>query len=83
MYNSEEAIVRVGSLGTLLFNLIVIGRFQMIALFMTYIAFVMEGYVVYPLSLLALMPAYICFDESGEHSCSNLETCDAQYNHEI
>lgn len=44
---------------------------------MTFIAFVTEGYVIYPLAFFALMPEYMCVADGVAFICSNVDTCSA------
>jgi hypothetical protein len=52
----------------------------MIALTMTLISFVTEGYVLYPLAYLALMPDYICVQNGTAIHCSNEISCTPEFN---
>eukprot|EP00347_Sterkiella_histriomuscorum_P021166 403334998 len=69
--NEEDVFNRVGALGL----------FQLVALPMTFISFVFEGYILYPLAYVALMPDYICVGSNGDSfHCSNSDTCEPKYN---
>ena len=51
-------------------------KFQIMAFISCLIAFSMEGYLVYNLAYLNLLPIYNCIDESGSSkACSRQHTC--------
>ena len=52
----DEIIERIG--GSM-------GRFQWIAYYATLVGFCTEGFLVYNLAFLNLLPQYVCFDELG------------------
>jgi hypothetical protein len=49
---------------------------------MTLLAFVTEGYVIYPLAYLELMPDFMCVANGQSFHCSNEDTCSAEFNME-
>ena len=57
-------------------------RFQKIALLACMISYASEGYLVYNMVYLCLMPLYSCQDEYGSiYPCHNIDTCSSSVVH--
>jgi len=57
------------------------GRFQFISYYATMIAFVTEGYLIYNLAFLNLLPEYVCIDALGVgRDCNRYATCTDEFN---
>ena len=55
------------------------GKFQEVVMVACMISYAAEGYLVYNIVYLCLMPSYSCNNLKGEfYECSNYETCSAE-----
>lgn len=60
------------------------GRFQIMSYYATMVAFITEGFLIYNLAFLNLLPKYVCIDALGDFKdCDRLDTCTPEFNNNL